>query len=210
MLLCFALLEGISLMMGLGISDFLSDLLGLPDGGDVPSDVPDGPGAETSIAGPLLSWLEIGKLPVLVSLCSFLAAFSIGGMILQQALVLTGLGPLSQPIAGGISFFAALPILKYTNRLLGRCWPQDETSAFAQDLLIGRVGVVTIGTASNDRAAEVKITGPDGRSHYVMCFASVEPVPQGGEILLQRRDKATGNYHGIRNDNPDLSPSLYL
>ena len=41
MLLCFALLEGISLMMGLGISDFLSDLLGLPDGGDVPSDVPD-------------------------------------------------------------------------------------------------------------------------------------------------------------------------
>ena len=74
MLLCFALLEGISLMMGLGISDFLSDLLGLPDGGDVPSDVPDGPGAETSIAGPLLSWLEIGKLPVLVSFCLFLAA----------------------------------------------------------------------------------------------------------------------------------------
>ena len=34
LLLCFALLEGISLVMGLGISDFLSDLLGLPDGAD--------------------------------------------------------------------------------------------------------------------------------------------------------------------------------
>jgi hypothetical protein len=209
-LLCFGLLEGISLVMGLGISDFLSDLLGLPDSGDIAADTPDAPETETGVAGPLLSWLEIGKVPVLVSLCSFLAAFSIGGMILQQVLILTGPGPLIQPAAAAMAFFAALPALKYTNRFLGRCWPQDETSSFAPALLIGRVGVVTIGTASSDRAAEVKVTGPDGRSHYVMCFVRDDSVPQGGEVLLQSRDDTTGNYHGVKNSNPDLSPSLYL
>ena len=209
-LLCFALLEGISLLMGLGISDFLSDLLGLHDGGNVAADIPDAPEGTSGVAGPLLSWLEIGKVPLLVSLCAYLAAFSIGGMILQQALILTGLPPLIQPAAAVIAFFAALPALKFANRLLGRCWPQDETSAFAPDLLIGRVGVVTIGTASRARAAEVKVTGPDGRLHYVMCFVRDDSVPAGGEVLLQSRDEATGNYHGVKNNNPDLSPSLYL
>ena len=108
------------------------------------------------------------------------------------------------------SFFTALPVLKFSNRLLSRILPQDETSAFSPELLIGRVGVVTIGTATADRAAEVRVTGPDGRSHYVMTFVTgAGSVPQGGEILLERRDEATGHFYGSANRNPDLSPSLY-
>lgn len=207
LLLCFALLEGISLIMGLGISDFLSDLLGLPDGADSAPDT--SVETESSVASPLLSWLEIGKVPVLVSLCAFLAAFSITGMLLQQLLVLIGPGPLLPAVAAVVAFFAALPALKFANRLLSRLLPQDETSAFSPALLIGRVGVVTIGTATTDRAAEVKVTGPDGRSHYVMAFVIGGNVPQGGEILLQSRDESTGHYRGTPNNNPDLSPSLY-
>lgn len=217
MLLCFALLEAISLVMGLGISHYLSDLLGLDhSSGHVPADAPDaphGPDAPEGDAGaaaPLLSWLEVGKVPVLVSVCAFLASFSIGGMILQQVLVLTGPGPLIQPAAAGIAFFLALPALKYSNRLLGGCWPKDETSSFSPNLLIGRVGVVTIGTASADRPAEVKVTGPDGRPHYVMSFVRGGSVPTGGEVLLECRDGVTGTYQGVKNDNPDLSPSHYL
>lgn len=204
--ICFAVIEGISLVMGLGISDFLSDLLGLPDGPDAAG--PDA--AESGMAGPLLAWLEIGKVPLLVSLCSFLAVFSVGGILLQQGLVLTGFSPLPQPWAAAAAFCLALPGLKLANRMLGRFWPHDESSSFAPELLIGRVGVVTIGTASSGRAAEVKVTGPDGRSHYVMCLVRGDSVPQGGEVLLLTRDQATGHYHGERNNNPDLSPSLYL
>ena len=207
LLLCFALLEGLSLILGLGISDFLSDLLGLPDGADAAPDT--SAEAESGVASPLLSWLEIGKVPVLVSLCAFLAAFSITGMLLQQFLVLIGPGPLFPAAAAVVAFFAALPALKFANRLLARLLPQDETSAFSPDLLIGRVGVVTIGTATTDRAAEVKVIGPDGRSHYVMAFVTGGSVPQGGELLLQSRDESTGHYQGTPNDNPDLSPSLY-
>lgn len=207
LLLCFALLEGISLILGLGISDFLSDLLGLPDGADAAPDT--SAEAESGVASPLLSWLEIGKVPVLVSLCAFLAAFSITGMLLQQFLFLIGPGPLFPAAAAVLAFFAALPALKFANRLLARLLPQDETSAFSPDLLIGRVGVVTIGTATTDRAAEVKVIGPDGRSHYVMAFVTGGSVPQGGELLLQSRDESTGHYQGTPNDNPDLSPSLY-
>ena len=207
LLLCFALLEGISLILGLGISDFLSDLLGLPDGADAAPDT--SAEAKSGVASPLLSWLEIGKVPVLVSLCAFLAAFSITGMLLQQFLFLIGPGPLFPAAAAVLAFFAALPALKFANRLLARLLPQDETSAFSPDLLIGRVGVVTIGTATTDRAAEVKVIGPDGRSHYVMAFVTGGSVPQGGELLLQSRDESTGHYQGTPNDNPDLSPSLY-
>ncbi len=207
LVVCFAVLEGISLLLGLGISDFLSDLLGLPDGTEI--DAPGAPEAAPSLVGPLLSWLEIGKVPMLVSVCSFLAAFSILGMMLQQALLLGGPGPLVQPAAAAVAFFLALPVLKFINRFLSRVWPQDETSAFSPALLIGRVGIVTIGTASDDRAAEIKVTGPDGRSHYLMTFVSGDAVSQGGEVLLVRRDDATGHYHGVKNTNPDLSPNLY-
>ena len=210
MLLCFALLEAISLVMGLGISEFLSDLLGLPDHGDFAAETPDLAESPSSFAGPLLSWLEIGKVPVLISLSAFLAAFSISGMALQQILILSGLGPLPLLTASAIAFTIALPVLKAANRLLGSFWPQDETSAFAPALLIGRVGIVTIGTATADRAAELKVMGPDSRLHYVMCFASTDPVAAGEELLIQTRDAATGNYRGTKNLNPDLSPSHYL
>ncbi len=207
-LLCFAVLEGISLLLGLGISDFLSDLLGLSDAPDV-AGVADAPEAGAGPGSLFLAWLEVGKIPLLVSVCAFLAAFSIGGMLLQQLLVLAGIPPLAPWLAGGAMFVAVLPVLKLSNRFLGKIAPRDETSSFDPEQLIGRVGIVTIGTAHADRAAEIKVTGPDGRSHYVMVFASDESVPQGGEILLQRRDAATGNFHGRRNDNPDLSPTLY-
>jgi hypothetical protein len=205
-LICFALLEGISLIMGLGISDYLSDLLGLSDGSDTAVES----SSEYGGGNPFLSWLEVGKVPVLVSVCAFLAAFSITGMLLQQTLVLLGPGPLLPWIAAAVAFFVALPVLKFSNRLLSRILPKDETSSFDANLLLGRVGVVTIGTATADLAAEVKVTGPDGRSHYVMVFVSGDSVSQGGEVLIEHRAEKNGYYHGTRNTNPDLSPKLYL
>ncbi|MES2708894.1 MAG: OB-fold-containig protein [Verrucomicrobiota bacterium] len=230
-LLCFALLEGVSLVLGLGLSDWLSDLMDLPHAGDADvhtgghgaapeahADAGQGHGhgsgdsgsdAETGFFTPLLSWLEIGKVPVLISLCAFLAAFSIGGMILQESLILARLPALPGAWAAAAAFFPALPLLKLANRALGRVWPKDETSAFPVEHLVGWVGVVTIGTATEDRAAEVRVTGPDGRAHYVMCRVSGDPVPQGGEVLLRGRDPVTGCFRGVRNTNPDLSPNLY-
>ena len=77
------------------------------------------------------------------------------------------------------------------------------------DHLIGWVGVVTIGTATEERAAEVRVTGPDGRPHYVMCRVSGESVTQGGEVLLRSRDAVSGCFHGVRNTDPNLSPKIY-
>lgn len=234
MLLCFALLEGISMLLGLGLSDWLSDLLSLPDA-DADAALPDAGHELSSVSGDggadagldadadadahsghgggilsaVLSWLEIGKVPVLISLCAFLAAFSIGGMMLQQALILAGIGPVAWPLSGSTAFLAALPVMKFANRTLSRIWPQDETSAFPEEHLLGRVGTVTIGTATPERAAEVRVTGPDGRQHYVMCAVTGDSVPQGGEILLQGRNAATGHFRGIRNTDTNLSPRIY-
>ncbi|MDB6134995.1 MAG: conserved rane protein of unknown function [Verrucomicrobiales bacterium] len=235
-LLCFALLEAVSLMMGLGFSEWLSDLLHLPDssGPDAPAgghgpgmaDSPDTGGQADSgghghgdadsgteagggFFASMFAWLGIGRVPVLVSLCVFLAAFSIGGMTLQQALLLSGSPVLVELWAAAAVFFPALLVMRFLNRLLGRVWPKDETSAFPPEHLVGWVGVVTIGTATEDRAAEVRVTGPDRRPHYVMCRVTGEPVSQGGEVLLLGRDPATGFFRGRLNTNPDLSPKVY-
>lgn len=219
LLLCFAVLEGISMLLGLGISEFLTDLIGLPDGADAPADVDISadPGLDADAdasgdshsPGAVLSWLEIGKVPALISLCSFLGAFGISGMFIQEVLSFVRVGPLPQLPVAAFAFVVALPLLKFSNRLLGKLWPNDETSAFSPSLLIGRVGTVTIGSATSSRAAEVRVTGPDGRSHYVMSFATGDPVPQGAELHLQSRDAATGHFRGTLNTNPDLSPKLF-
>ena len=85
----------------------------------------------------------------------------------------------------------------------------NEGIGAAIALELATLGLKVIGTATTDRAAELKVTGPDGRSHYVMAFVIGGNVPQGGEILLQSRDESTGHYRGTPNNNPDLSPSLY-
>lgn len=211
-----AVLEGISLLFGLGVSEWLSDLAGL----DGPPDVPDAPDADAGGDGGghsgsagfpamVLTWLEVGKVPLLVTLSVFLAVFSIGGMTLQQALVSAGANPLPQWLASVPALVVALPALKAAHRLLGRVWPKDETSSFPAEALIGRVGVVTIGTATPEMPAEVKVTGPDRRHHYVMVLLDSGEVPQGGEVVLLRRDGRKGIFLGTANTNPDMSPSVY-
>lgn len=211
-LLCLALLEAVSLLLGLGASHFLSDVLNLPDadGDGAPDAGADADGqADSGFLHGFLSWLEIGKVPLLISLSAFLAAFSIGGMTLQQALISLGVGPWPPVAAAAAVFFLGLPALKLSNRLLAKLWPKDETSAFSPEQFIGRVGMVTIGTATGERPAEVKVVGPDGRAHYLMTVVSGEPVPQGGEVLILERDAAKGIYRGVRNTDANLSPALY-
>ena len=222
-MLCFAVLEITSLLFGLGISEWLHDLL--PHGGDtsggagmeahadvdasMDADVDSGVQHDGNIGvmHSMLNWLEVGKLPLLVTMNIFFAAFSILGFLLQGATILiTNDQALPSWLAGLIAFAVALPVLKTGNRWVSKVWPQDETSAVKQEEFVGCHGVIATGMATAERAAEVKFIGPRGDVHYFMAFAIREDLPQGTPIILVAQHTAKlSHFIVMRNPDPQAS-----
>ncbi|HZG09592.1 MAG TPA: YqiJ family protein [Allosphingosinicella sp.] len=161
------LLIGVVEALGLGGSAVNVDVGADADGGD------------------LLGWLGFGRVPLLMVLVVFLAAFGLIGLGIQQAL-----GPMSPWFASGLAALAALPVTGLGARGLARIMPQDETTAVSLDTLVGKRGTVTVGTARSGSPAQARVRDIHGQSHYVM----VEPhdpthsIAEGETVLLVRRD----------------------
>jgi hypothetical protein len=141
--------------------------------------------ADAGGGGALLDWLGVGRVPLLMLLVVFLAAFGLLGLALQQAV-----GPLSPWIAAPAAALAALPVTGIGARGLARIMPGDETTAVSLDTLVGRRGTITVGTARRGSPAQARVRDVHGQSHYVM----VEPqsddyiFAEGETVLLIRRD----------------------
>lgn len=221
-MLGFAVLETVSLLCGLGVSEWLQNLLPGDSGGGADVDLPDGGGGDapgdaaadsgdtggTGALQSVLSWLEVGKLPLLVTLNLFFAAFSVTGLILQGVVTaVTNGSPLPTLIAGLIAFTCAVPLLKLGNRVFGSVWPRDETSAVHRKDFVGCHGVITLGAATTERASEVRFTGPGGDTHYVLAFATHEDLPPGASVVLvARHPDLPAHFLAIR--NPDPGPAV--
>ena len=135
--------------------------------------------------GDLLGWLGVGRVPLLMLLVVFLAAFGLIGLALQQAV-----GPLSPWLASAIAAVAALPVTGIGARGLARIMPQDETTAVSLDTLVGKRGTVTVGTARRGSPAQARVKDIHGQPHYVMVEPHDEahPIGEGETVLLIRRD----------------------
>lgn len=208
----------LALMFALGLVQLLALLLGLgafgmdsslPDGGpELEAEfgiVPDG-GSGANLFSALLSWLNLGKVPLLVSLIALLFLFAFIGFNLQALLVL-GLGMrLPAALAALAAGLLALPPLRFANGLLARIMPKDETLAVSRETFIGRVATITLGTATAARAAEARLLGPHGHTHYIMVVPD-DPAAQfsQGEAVLVVSEDARGHYHVIAIDNPHLA-----
>jgi hypothetical protein len=151
-----------------------------------------GPGADIDTDGDLdlLSWLGVGRLPLLMVLVVFLAVFGVGGLILQQALLdLTG-APLDAWIAVPAVALAALPLTGFAARGLARILPHDHTTAVPLEALIGKSAQVVTGRATLGSPARARAEDHHGQAHYVM----VEPdrsgavFEEGEQVLLVRRE----------------------
>jgi hypothetical protein len=160
---------------------------------------------DTNIETPsLLSWLNVGRLPLLMLLVVFLFAFGAVGLI-GQHLVYAVIGRLAPGfLAAPVAFAAALPVTRQFSRLLAKVLPRDETSAVSHDSLVGRVAVIVTGTASVGSAAQARVRDAHGQPHYVMIEPDVtdDRFAQGDSVLIVRRAGAT--FFAIRN----LSASL--
>ena len=186
--LVLMVLIGVVEALGLGAASIDADL-------DL--DVPDA-------AGPL-HWLGIGRVPLLVLLITFLAAFGLVGLSGQQlAHELTGaLIPPLFAIPAAIA--AALPITAAGSRLLARVLPQDETTAIDVATLVGRTGRIVVGTARRGAPARARVRDEHGQSHYVLVEPDTDgqALGEGETVLLVRRE--AGLFRAIAYDTPRFS-----
>lgn len=154
-------------------------------------------GLDLDLDSGLLDWLGVGRVPLLVMLVAFLAAFGGLGLTGQQvALALTG-GLLPPLVAVPAALAVALPVTALLARGLARVMPHDETTAWELDDLVGRVGTVVVGRAAAGSPARTRVLDPHGQAHHVL----VEPadpavtLEEGATVLLVRRDG--GRFHAV-------------
>ena len=178
------------------------------DGGPLHVDGPDMPDMPTG--GPLsqfLSWLCVGKVPVLILLAAFLLGFGLSGLIIQE--VSQGLlGIYIWPILVAIpALIVALPTTRYLGLSIAKIMPKEETDAVSRNAFIGAVATIIRGEAEQGKPAEAKLRDFNGTTHYIL----VEPdqtglkFAQGNEVLLVK--KSGSIFQAVINTNPVLSRS---
>lgn len=137
-----------------------------------------------------LSWLGVGRLPLLMLIVIFLAIFGIGGLALQQLLRDLAGGPLPTLAAVPAVGIAALPVTGVAARLLAPILPRDFTTAVPLDVLVGSSAQIVTGRARSGSPARARAEDHHGQVHYIM----VEPdnagqvFEEGERVLLVRRE----------------------
>lgn len=160
--------------------------------------------ADTGDGASILSWLNVGRLPLLMLIVVFLFSFGMTGLIGQR--VFAGIAGTTAPwvLAVPAAFLIALPATRGFGRVVARILPQDETTAVTRDSLIGRVATIVIGEAREQHAAQGRVRDQHGQTHYVMVEPDMagDVFGQGASVLLVRRTGAT--YFAIHNVNASL------
>lgn len=193
LLLLVAVVEGIALLFGGTLSEWLESAL--PD----PWDGIDGPFDKA------LGWLHLGRVPVLVLIVLFLAAFALAGFALNMvAHRLLGLW-VTPVLAVPLAFITALPVVRILGGGLARVMPQDQTYAVTLDTLVGRVATIVSGTARHGYPAQGKVTNQYGQTLYVMVEPDQDGMQfeSGASVLLVRQLSGT-RFAAIPNPRPDL------
>ncbi len=202
LMLMIAVLEGVAALFGAGMSSALESLL--PESDLSPHTEVGQIDADTALSR-FLGWLRIGEVPLLMLLVIFLLSFGLLGLLLQALLHnLTGMlapGWLAVPVVLALS----LPLVRLGGGVLQAIMPRDETTAVTEDSLLGRIAVITLGTARAGYPAEARVRDQHGYSHYVQLEPdnTLDEFVRGTEVLLLSRQGAV--YKGIVNPNPHLS-----
>ncbi|MBK1880347.1 OB-fold-containig protein [Pelagicoccus mobilis] len=197
------LVQAVSVLFGMEPFGFLDSLL--PDIDiEVDTDLNLGdvsPGFMESV----MSMLKLGRVPFVFTFILFLFFFSQIGLYSQMAMMEFSGHRLHWFLASGASFVVSLPLLRFGNGILEKVLPKDETAAISTETFIGRMAMITIGKATHERAAEAKVVGPDGKTHYISVVADNEgkTFAQGDNLLIVGR-RTEGIFTVIENRNPLL------
>jgi hypothetical protein len=152
----------------------------------------------------LLSWINVGRLPLLMLVVVFLFGFGMTGLIGQRLIAAIIGQPGPWFLAAPLAFAVALPVTRVFGRGVARIMPRDETTAVSRDSLVGRVAVIITGDAAQASAAQARVRDEHGQVHYVMVEPdnAADVFAQGSNVLLVRH--AGAKYFAIHNTSVSL------
>ena len=163
------------LSMLLGFS--LSELIGKPHF----------EGHDGVLAG-LLSWINIGGVPLLILIMLALGIFAVTGFAIQTVADMIW-APLPAIVASVPALAITIPLVRGSTRTIARIVPRDETYAVEADDFVGRTGTVSIGPLDQGLPGRVSVKDAHGNWHQLRASAAKgeSPLPIGAQVLLVDR-----------------------
>lgn len=163
------------LSMLLGFS--LSELIGKPHF----------EGHDGVLAG-LLSWINIGGVPLLILIMLALGMFAVTGFAIQTVADVIR-APLPAIAAAVPALAVTIPLVRGSTRMIARIVPRDETYAVEADDFVGRTGTVSIGPLDQGLPGRVSVKDAHGNWHQLRASAAKgeSPLPIGAQVLLVDR-----------------------
>ena len=197
-MLFISIIEGITVLLGFGLSLIIETIFPDIDLELGNHEVPEG------ALSKLLSWLNYGKVPVLIILICFLTLFGLIGYITQYLVYGLTTSLLPQIIVVPLALIIALPFMKVTTSFFKTIMPKDETTALSNESFIGKVAVITLGKASYGSPAEGKIKDKYGQTHYFMVEPELknEEFMQGEDVILSKQN--VNGFYAIKNEHSSL------
>ena len=163
------------LSMLLGFS--LSEMIGKPhfDGHD-------------GVVAGLLSWINLGGVPLLILIMLLLGIFAITGFAIQTVADLVWT-PLPAIVAVLPATFLTVPLVRGLTRTIARLIPRDETYAVDAGDFVGSTAQVTIGPLDQGLPGRVSVKDVYGNWHQLRASAAKGegPLGVGTKVLLVDR-----------------------
>ena len=180
-MVAIALIEGAGAIVGVSVNEVLSQLLDIeaPDA-DIDGDATPGALSKT------LSWLRIGRVPVLIAAIIALTLFGLVGITAQAAVAAVIGTPINAWIAAPLVATAILPLMRAINAAMAKIMPRDETQVVSRASFCGRTGTVTLGPVSATQMGQCRIRDRHGQIHHVGIVADTddESFEIGSNVLL--------------------------
>jgi hypothetical protein len=185
------------LLIGAQLSETLDGVFDLDPGSDI----------DASATGltKALAWLHFGRIPLLMLIVLFLLGFGLSGLIVQRLIALLLGAPASALIATIPALAVATGIVRLGGPLISRIMPQDETAAVSRDSFVGRLAVITTGTARKASPTEARLRDEHGQLHYVMVEPDMDGdlFKTGEEVLIVAADRHL--FRVIRNTSAGMT-----
>ena len=149
-----------------------------------------------SATGPISStdWLGISKVPTLIWVAALLLGFGLIGVIIQTAVVSIFGTALPAALAILPSAFGGLWFTRKFAGVFAAILPKSESSALSIRHLGRRRGVVSQGTASRGKPAEVRVIDGHGNTHHLRAepLRDDDVIPQGADVIVMRKSLDEG------------------
>ncbi|WEX90076.1 YqiJ family protein [Sinorhizobium garamanticum] len=181
---CFPFAIAAALLAALTVIEVLCLLLGFSLGEAIDKS---GFDDHSALSG-LLSWINVGGVPILVLLMLLLGFFAIIGFVLQSvAFALWAYLPAAA--AALPAFVLSLPAVRGSGRLVAHIVPRDETYAVDLFEFVGARAEVTVGPLDQGLPGRVRAKDRHGNWHSLRAKAArgEAPIAIGTEILIVDR-----------------------